>query len=369
MARFDLPDITFAEKSVEQIEREVIGRYEAAIGKKLSPADPRILFLKAIVAMIAQQRSVIDYSGKQNLLAYAQDAFLDHIGAGITPRLKEQYAKTTIRFHLSTNKSQTIKVGTRGTAGDGIFFATKADVTFPTNQLYVDIEAECTVPGEIGNGYQPGEINQLVDPIQWVARIENITTSEGGADTEADDPYAERIRIAPESFSVAGPEGAYQFFARSASQLIVDVAVRNPSDGVVEIRPLLQGGQLPDQEMLDLVLAACSERKVRPLTDKVQVLAPEQVNYDLTVSYWIPSSMASLESSIKTAVEQAVEDYKTWQKSKLGRDIDPSELVAKMKAAGAKRVVVTLPTYQKIEDYQVAVENAVTVMYGGLEDD
>lgn len=370
MTRFNLPEIDFTNKSVEQIQQEVIDRYEADSGRTLSDGDPTRILLLSIVALLAQQRAAIDFTGKQNLIGYAIDDYLDHIGASSdTPRLSETAATTTIRFNLSISTTQIIRAGTRGTAGDGIFFATLEDATVPSGQMYVDVQAQCTVAGSIGNGYAPGRINQLVDPIQWVASIENTTTSEGGSDTESDDAYAERIQAAPESFSVAGPEGAYKYWARSASPLIVDVSVRSPSDGVVEIRPLLQNGELPGQEILDLVLETCSDRKVRPLTDHVQVLAPEQVLYDLNVSYWISTENSAVAASIQSSIQKAVEDYKLWQRSRQGRDIDPSELSTRMKNAGAKRVAVTLPAHQAIESYQIAKENNVTVTYGGLEND
>ncbi len=56
-----------------------------------------------------------------------------------------------------------------------------------------------------------GQINELVDPIPFVSRVENISTSYGGSDIENDDKFRARIQIAPEHFSVAGPEGAYRF--------------------------------------------------------------------------------------------------------------------------------------------------------------
>ncbi|MBE3586577.1 MAG: baseplate J/gp47 family protein [Thermoanaerobacter sp.] len=370
MTRFNLPEITFAEKSVQQIEAEIMNAYEEAAGYRLAAADPRRKFLQAIAKIIAVQRSLIDFAAKQNLLAYSTGDYLDHIGAfSNTERLQPTYATTIERFNLSTAFDQIIPAGTRVTAGDNVFFATTKDVVVQGGQTYVDVEVQCTEAGTIGNGYLPGEINILVDPIQWVQSVENITESEGGADLEDDDQYAERIRQALESFSVAGPTGAYEYWARTTSQSIIDVAVRSPSAGTVEIRPLLENGEIPGQEILDAVLAVCNDKKIRPLTDQVQVLAPEQVSYDITLTYYIRTEDSSLESSIQERVNQAIEDYKLWQKSKLGRDIDPSELITRVKNAGAKRVTVTAPVYQQLEPYQVAVENLVTVTYGGLEDD
>lgn len=370
MARFNLKDITIVDKSPEKIEAEALALYEAETGIRLAPADPRRKFIQVMIALLAQQRSNIDFSAKQTLLAYAVGDNLDHLGVpSDTPRLAPSRAKSTQRFHLSVTQQQTVPKGTRVTAGDDVVFATVQDVSVQSSQTYVDVEVECTVPGEIGNGYVPGELSQLVDPLPWVSHVENLTTSEGGADWEADDPYADRIRQAPEKFSVAGPDGAYIYWARTASSLIVDVSVRSPSPGVVEIRPLLKGGGIPGQEILDIVKEVCNDRKVRPLTDKVDVLPPKVVDYDISVTYWIDIEKSTVAASIQEEVQKAIETYKLWQKSKLGRDIDPSELITRIKNAGAKRAVVDLPTYTKLERYQVAKENQVFVMYGGLEDD
>ena len=69
------------------------------------------------------------------------------------------------------------------------------------------------------------------------------------------------------------------------------------------------------------------------------------------------------------AVAQAVEDYKVWQRA-IGRDINPSKLVAMVMEAGAKRVTVTAPAYTAVAATKVsALQGEATVTYGGLEDD
>lgn len=368
-ARFNLPDITFADKSAQQIESDLIGAFESKRGITLSLADPRRLLLQAIVPILVQQRANIDFSAKQNLLSYAVGNYLEHVGTSqLVGRLKATPAKTTIRFHLTTVNTITIPAGIRVTPGDGVFFMTTKETT-ADGVTSVEIEVECTESGGIGNGYLPGEITTLVDPLQWVASIENITVSEGGADVEDDDSYAERIKKAPESYSVAGPTGAYRYWATTANPSIIDVYVGSPASCVIEIRPLLTGGKIPGQEILADVLAICNNRTIRPLTDLVQVKAPEQVNYDINLKYWIDSTKASLAATIQQEVLKAIEEYKLWQKSKLGRSIDPSELVALIKNAGAKRVEIIAPAYKKIEDFQVVKDNQTTITYGGLEHD
>lgn len=370
MVRFNLPDITFFSKSAQEIEADAVNLFEQETGIRLSDADPRRAFIRVIAALASQQRTAFNYGLKQNLLSYAVDDFLDHLGARTnTQRLKAQPAKAMQRFNLSITQQQTIPAGTRVTAGDGVFFATKAAVTVQSGQASIDVEIECTQAGTIGNNYAIGRLNQLVDPIQWIQSTSNTTETSGGSEIEDNDPYAERIRLAPESFSTAGPDGAYIYWAKTASAEIVDVLVQSNSPGVVQIRPLLTGGNIPSQAVLDAVAAACNDKKVRPLTDQVQVLAPEIITYDLNTTYWIASSDSSLAASIQTKVNEAIEGYKTWQKSKLGRDIDPSELIFRIKQAGANRASVTSPIFQSIQPHQVAKENLVTVTYGGLEND
>jgi phage-related baseplate assembly protein len=58
-----------------------------------------------------------------------------------------------------------------------------------------------------------------------------------------------------------------------------------------------------------------------------------------------------------------------WQKTKIGRDINPDELVKLVKEAGAKRVVVTSPVFTTIASGEVAKLTSQTVTYGGLEND
>ncbi|MCL6479552.1 MAG: baseplate J/gp47 family protein [Peptococcaceae bacterium] len=367
-----LPQVEFAAKDVNQIETDIIVTYEGISGRTLAPGDPVRLFLKAIAQIIAHQRVLIDYSAKQNLLAYAEGDFLDHLGALMeTPRSSAKPAETTMRYTLSAPQPQvvTIPSGNRVTPGGQLFFATTRAVDVPAGTTQIDVVVRCTTAGTVGNDWAPGQINKLVDPLPWVQKVENITTSSGGADAEDDDRYRGRIQEAPEKFSTAGPEGAYIYWAKTAHQSLIDVSVTSPSPGVVEIRPLLEGGQIPGQEILDAVAAICSGKNIRPLTDQVSVLAPTAVNYDITLTYWISTENSAVAASIQAAVIKAVDDFKAWQQSRLGRDINPSELIARVMKAGARRVNVESPVFTQITASQVAQVGTVTVTYGGLEDD
>lgn len=160
----------------------------------------------------------------------------------------------------------------------------------------------------------------------------------------------------------------YKYWAKTASESIIDVAVYTASPGIVNIFPLLTNGEIPGQDILKTVYAICNDDKVKLLTDEVQVGAPTQTAYSIDVSYWIDKDREEDEGIIVCSdVEAAINDYILWQKSALDRNIDPSQLIFMMKKAGAKRVAVTLPVYQALEITQVAKEQAVTIQCGGTE--
>lgn len=368
--RGSLPPINFAEKSSTEVESAIIVAYEAIAERTLSPGDPVRLFLEAIAAIIIQQRGIIDFAAKQNLLSYAQGEYIDYIAELVgVYRLVPEPASTTIRFTLSSAQGSvyTVPAGTLVTTG-ALNFATTEDLEIAIGDLTGDVLAQCSTTGTIGNGLLPGQIRTLVQPLPFMASAQNITTSTGGAEKEEDDPFVDRIRLAPASFSVAGPRDAYIYWALTANPGIIDVAVSSPTPGVVDVRPLLDGGVIPGQEVLDQVNAVLSSDDIRPLTDDVQVLAPAAVAYNITVNYWIKSQDAVSSLAIQDAVEAAVADYVLWQKSRIGRDINPDQLVQRMISAGAKRVSLTSPSFTVVSDTQIAQDGIVTVSYQGLED-
>lgn len=371
MNRFNLPDVNFLEKNPEDIESNILFSLEGK-GFALTNADPRRKFVQALVEYIVLERNNLDYAFKQNLLAYAEDEFLDHKGEDVsTHRLEDKAAVTTMEFILEPERVDMLPIpqSTRFLVGEDTFFSTDQMVLVPVGQNSVQIPTTCMETGDVGNGYLPGEITNLVDPIPWVKGVKNVTTSTGGTEIEDNDPYAERIRIAPESFSVAGPEGAYEYWAKTASQQIIDVNIDSPTEGVIDIRVLLQNGELPTEEILDDVLTICSDKKVRPLTDQVTVSAPDIVTYDVDVQYWILQSNAAVLSTIQQQINQAFQNYLVWQKEKMGRDVDLSELIARLKAAGAYRVAVNSTMYIPVEKSQVAKEAMTNFAFGGLVDE
>lgn len=374
----NLPDVSFiGDVTLKDIEDSLVRDYEEkyfeTTGEKiiLARADPVTLLLYACAVQFYQGYKYIDKAGKMDLLKYAYGPYLDHIASmkGIT-REQAKPARVMVRFTLSEVRPNTIEIpqGTQVTDGS-MYFETEQYAEIKPGSGYIDVECVCLVSGSDGNDLQPGEINTLVNPIPYVASVSNIEETAGGVDIEDDDSMKERVYIAPSSYSVAGPEDAYRYWVKTFNSGISDVLVQsdNPVDVIVEF--IMSDGELPTTGLIQGLQLYLQNKQIRPLTDKVTVKAPDTVDYKLDVRYYINTSDLKRADTIKANVNAAVEQYIVWQRSKIGRDINPSQLIQMMVSAGAKRVEVKLPVFQVVGAANVAKLVSQTVTYGGIEDD
>jgi len=369
----EYPDIHFVDTDTNTVVNALIQSYEAFTGRTLYPADPARLFILWVADIIIQERVNIDFSARQNVPRYAEGEYLDSLAELFKDayRLEPEKAKTTLRFTLSIplEVATIVPAGTRVTVDGEIIFQTVQALTIPAGDLFGDVEAECQTAGEIGNGFVPGQITQLIDIFPYFGSVENVSESDGGADEESDAAFYERMRESVETFSTAGPLGAYEYYAKSASALIVDVKATSPEPGEVDVRVLLSGGQLPGEEILKEVLDILNADKVRPLTDHVTVAAPETVPYDIDFTYWTQEGGAVSDEKVAENIAAAVRTFKEWQGAKMGRDVNPSYLISLLMQAGAKRVKVRSPVDTVVPDNAVAVIGETAVVNGGAENE
>ena len=284
----NLPEVSFVDgKTLDDVQAEMISDYETkykeVTGKSLTlrRADPETLKLYAASVQIFQLLMHIDMAGKMDLLKYAYGDFLDNLGAlrGVT-RLPAYPAKATVRFTLSAVQTfaVTIPQGTRVSNGDILYFATDEVAEIAIGNTYVDVPCTCLDDGEAGNGQLAGVLNTLVDSIAYVASVSNTEETSGGSDIESDEDFADRIYLAPGSYSVAGPTDAYIYHTKSYSSSIGDVEVSSPDACEVEVRFLMADNSMPTAGMISEVQNHLSADDIRPLTDQLTVLAPTGQN-------------------------------------------------------------------------------------------
>ena len=374
------PDVSFIDgKTVDDVRGELIADYEAFMEQEtgspvtLDRASPHRMILNAAAVQIYQAMQYIDRAGKQSLLKYSYGGYLDNIGLlkGVS-REPAKAATTTLRFTASAVRQTATPIpqGTRVSGGGSVYFATSVYTEIPAGQSTVDVAASCTEAGTVGNGLAVGELSTMVDPLPYVESVTNTAETQGGAEIESDDALAERIYLAPGAYSTAGPTDGYLYHARKFSASIGDVvATSDQAAGEVDIVFLMADGSAPSAAMIAALKEYLSGDTIRPMTDKLTVAAPVEVTYSINLTYYINRSDSARAVTIQQEVAQAVEAYKTWQRT-IGRDINPSKLAALVMEAGAKRVTVTAPTFTAVADTKVAaLSGTASVTYGGLEND
>lgn len=366
-----MSELNLLSDNPQEIESSIINAYNAlrveSGEKEITPANPIYIFLKSIAYVLSCYSALINEKLMQNFIDYASGEYLDALGK-LTGTIRLQATKSlcTVRFTrvAGTSNAVLIPKGTRVTADSVIYFGTKENAEIVAGADTVQVIVEAVDAGSAANGYGIDSINQIVDNIAYLKSVENITESTGGTDIESDESYKERIFLAPETFSVAGPKLAYVYHTKSVSSEIIDVAVVSDEPGVVKIYPLLSGGTMPGEELLQSISNKLSASDVRPLTDKVEVLEPVRKEYNIDLDYYLYEERDAIPDE---KVQKVVNDYVMWQKSVLGRDINPDKLIADLQVLGIKRVVIREPVFTKVESNELALCVSASASFKGLE--
>lgn len=214
------------------IYTDVVTGLESEVGEPLYPGDERRIFAEALVAVLVAYASKANDASRQTLLRYARGQVLDAIGERLgVERIAATPATTTVKFTLSATQDHAITIPalTRVTSDGSLYFATDEACAIPSGETVGTVAASCQTAGAAGNGLLAGTLTTLVDLQPYVQTVTNTTVTAGGDDGEpytadGDDRLRERIRLAPNALSVAGPEQAYVYWAMSADPGIVDVA-------------------------------------------------------------------------------------------------------------------------------------------------
>lgn len=183
-------------------------------------------------------------------------------------------ATVTIRFNLSAEQKTVVMIpqGTRVRTAAGIYFATAAYAQIAIGETYVDVLAQAEVVGASGNDVPIGVVDTLVDAIPYVAAVESVDTSSGGADAESDDSLTRRIWLSPTTYSCAGPRDAYEYWAMSFRSDVENAIAVSPRSQpcTVYIFFMLTGGRMPSEKDMSEMQAYLMNEKLDGKTTKIR---------------------------------------------------------------------------------------------------
>lgn len=364
----------------DEIVEWMTAKYEELTGVTVQPGSPERLFIQWAASVVIQERALANYAANQNLPSRAEGENLDALAELFYTHERPQAkaATCTMRFTISEPQAFAVLIpkGTRVTdASNTHVWETAEDIYVTAGETYADVKAVCQTVGAAGNGFVAGQINTIVDLFAYYQSCANLTESDGGGDAATDEEFYELLRLSMDGYSCAGARGGYIYFAKRVDTKIADVIAASPTPGVVKLYVLMDDGSIATEEMKEKVLAACSADDVRPLTDFVSVEDPEQVPYNVRLTYYIQDDAEVSAEELALAVAKKVGEFTDWQSAKLGRDINPSRLISMLMETGIKRVELEEPAFTSLRDGsgteapQVAVLGTVTVKSGGYEDE
>ena len=353
----------------QNILNDFMKKLKEEYNEEIFEGDKRYMFLSTLSYIISVLNAKSNLAFNQNFLTEAYGIGLDIYGANLnTPRLGSTKSVVKVKFTLAQERPNDyiIPKGTRVTTPTQQIFETKNEATILQGDLSIEVDCQSIGVGSIYNDIPIGGITQLVDPLAFMQGVTNTTVSSGGSDPEGDEAYRQRLKIAESQFSVAGSVLAYKYWTLKADPLIIDALITTPNPGEVDIKPILQGGELPQEVNLERVRNMFNQNTNYPNTTRLTISTPEVLEYDIDLTYYINKDNKQIENELKIAIEKAVEDFIVRQKTNLNIYLNPDDLRKMLLNAGAYTVNITNPTFDKSASGKLTRVRTKNVSYGGL---
>jgi len=199
-----------------------------------------------------------------------------------------------------------------------------ARAVMPAYAMGADLDALAAIVGVERFILDPGDPGNGIDPTY-----------------ESDDSLRRRMVLAPEGFSVAGPEGAYIFHALSADSDVLDASAISPTPGDVTVTVLSRTGDgTASAPVLAAVDARLTDTSVRPLTDNVTVQSAAIVNFaiDATLTFLSGPDRALVLAEAQSRLDEHLETT-----LRLGRDVTRAGIIAALHPEGVQNIDLVSP--------------------------
>jgi phage-related baseplate assembly protein len=181
---------------------------------------------------------------------------------------------------------------------------------------------------------------------------------------ESDVDLRRRLVLAPEGYSVAGPEGAYIYHALTGAPAVLDASATSPAPGEVVVTILARAGDgSASPALIALVADYVSAESRRPMTDYVVVQSAAIVGYQVIAAvrtYSGPDPAIVLAEARRRLGVYIADTHR------LGRDVTRSGIFAALHVEGVQNVELVEPAADIVLDRtQAAYCAAINVSHAG----
>lgn len=334
----------------------LVERFEALTGRTLYPAQVETLLIEFTAYAMGVLGVEAQMTAEEHLVAFASERGLELLGANrSTPRLPAASARTRVRFSIGApiGVAMVIAAGTRigGGVASGATFATIAPAVIPAGATTAEVDAVATTIGAAANGFAPGQLTIMLDPVAGVS-VTNLTASDGGADIEAVDAWRLRVANAHERISTMGSRTGYRETAMGVSAAIIDVAVVRPQPCHIDIYALTATGAAGANLMAAIAAAFDADAVLDwRFGDLVTVKSPTPWVASPAMTVRVRTDAAGIGP---TAFATANGVFDRWRR-RLGATVAPSEIIDAVRALdGVVDVSIAGLTFNQLSPWQFA---------------
>lgn len=181
---------------------------------------------------------------------------------------------------------------------------------------------------------------------------------------EEDDALRERVQLAYEGLTTAGPRNSYILHARNASGLVADATAESPSPAVVVVTVLsLEGNGVPSADLLEQVWVHLNDDDVRPVADRLTVQGAEVLEYRIEAVLYPQASGPENEAYLAESQRRLA----AWinPRRRLGLEVARSGIDAQLHIPGIARVELLGWTDIQPSKAQAAYCTGFNVTLGG----
>lgn len=316
-------------KSREEIYQALCEDFQQRSGQPLIAESDTAIRLWATAAALESLYYYTDWSRQQCFPQTASGKYLDYHGTMRDLTRKSAacaVGKVTFSLNAAKDTDVMIPAGTVVATQTQLLFQTVCDGKIAAGSKSVQLDAVCCTAGEQGN-VVAGTVTVLTDAPVGVSSCSNPQPFHGGADTEEDECFRERILQTYRHLSTGANEA---FYYRQAIQTqgVAKCKVVARSAGVGTVKVLLVG----DSE--DETVRSAVEQRLnaeREISTDITVEFAEAVPYSLQVTIWPKSeySFTQAEQAVKAAAAQYLRDIP------IGKSVYLTQLGAQLMNCGA----------------------------------
>ena len=184
---------------------------------------------------------------------------------------------------------------------------------------------------------------------------------------EKDDDLRSRTQLAPQGYSVAGPEGAYRSHALNADGRVLSVSVISPVPCEIVVTILSREGDgTASDELVGIVSKALRADDVRPLSEKITVHSAEVIRYQIraTLKFFAGPDRAVVLAESKKRTQQYADDM-----HRLDMEVTTDGLHAAIRVPGVQKVILESPIDGiKVTKQQATFCTGIELIDGGVYD-